>query len=69
MLGRIPIGCRVRLVSLIAGGLGVHVKTPAARIAIALYHSLVLAPDNVVITEVSAEMPRAAQVVLGEWQL
>ena len=57
------------LVSLSVDGLGAYDETPAARVATALDPLLDVAPDAILLQEVSVEMFRAAQAVLVDWQL
>ena len=63
------LGNRVSLVSLNVDGFGTYDKTPAARIAAALGQLLDVAPDVILLQEVTVEMLRAAQGVLVDWQL
>ena len=58
------LGNRVSLVSLNVDGLGAYDQTPAARIATALGRLLDVAPDVILLQEVSVEMFRVAQAVL-----
>ena len=61
-----PFGGRVSLAVSECRPFGAYGWTPAARIAIALDHLFGIAPDVVLLQELSDEMLRAVQAVLHE---